>query len=335
MNIYDIAKLAGVSSATVSRVINNHPGVSEERRRRVMAVLEKHDYVPNMFARNLAGAPSKTVAILTVDIRHINYSIVAYEVEQQASRMGYNVFLCNTTRDPARQQFYFRMLANKRVDCLVLIGTPLSNPVAHKALEDLFPETPVIMMNSQFDGPNAHHVFGRVDDGVVKGVEYLHSLGHRKIVYINDDDHWVSRMKLDVFMEKAAALGIPVGEYSVYSTRSGYDSGVDAVNYFEENGVDYTAITGCDDITAIGIIKRLKALGKSVPRDVSVIGYFNSQYATICEPALTSIDNNIAMIAKAICNNLNCALTKKTAPKKTYVDPILVVRDSAAPPKHS
>lgn len=333
MNIYDIAKLAGVSPATVSRVVNNHAGVGADKRRRVMDVLEKHDYVPNMFARNLAGASTKTVAVLTVDIRHINYSIVAYEVERQASSMGYDVLLCNTTRDPARQQFYFRMLASKKVDCLVLIGSSLSNPVAHQAMKDHFPETPVILMNSQFEGGNAYHVLGCVEDGMGKGVDYLYSLGHRKIVCIKDDDHWVSDLKLKAFLDRARKLGLPVGEHSVYSTRSGYDSGINAVNYFEENGVEYTAITGCDDITATGIVKRLKTLGRSVPGDVSIVGYFNSIYAKICEPALTSIDNNISLIAEAICTNLNCALTKKTAPKKTYVDPILVVRDSAAPPK--
>ncbi len=333
MNIYDIAKLAGVSSATVSRVINNVPGVSEDKRRRVMETLSRHNYVPNMFARNLAGASTKTVAILTVDIRHINYSIIAYEVEQQASSMGYNVLLCNTTRDPSRQQFYLRVLVSKKADCLVLIGSSLCNPVVDKEIRDNFHDIPVIMMNSQFDGPNAYHVQGRVGDGVAKAVDYLHSLGHRKIAFFKDDDHWIAQRKLDAYLAKAKEYGIPVGKHSVYCSRSGYDSGMDAVNYFEENGVDYTAITGGDDITATGMVKRLKALGKSVPRDVSVVGYFNSIYAKICEPALTSVDNNINLIAQAICNTLNCALTKRTAPKKTYVEPSLIVRDSAAPPK--
>lgn len=331
MNIYDIARLAGVSSATVSRVINNVSGVSPRKRQLVMDVLEKHDYIPNVFARNLAGASTKTVAILTVDIRHINYSILAYEVEQQASSMGYDVFLCNTSRDPSRQQFYLRKLARKKADCLVLIGTPLSNPVVHQSLKEYFPDTPIVLLNSRFEGENAYHVYGRVDDGLAKGIDYLYSLGHRKIVYINDDDHWISDLKLETYLNKMKKMGLPVGGHSVYSTRSGYDAGVAAVNYFEENEVEYTAVTGCDDITATGIVKRLKALGKSVPGDVSVVGYFNSIYAKICEPALTSVDNNIALIAEAICDNLNCALTRRTAPKKTYIDPILVVRDSAAP----
>ncbi len=332
MTIYDIARLAGVSSATVSRVINNVPGVSARKRQLVMDVLQKHDYVPNVFARNLAGASTKTVAVLTVDIRHINYSTIAYEVEQQASRMGYSVILCNTSSDPSRQQFYLRMLAGKKVDCLALLGTPLSNPVTHQALREHFPDMPIILMNSQFEGENAYHVYGRVDDGVAKSVDYLHSLGHRKFVFFEDDDGWISDLKLATFRDRAKRLGLPVEKHSVYSAPYGYEAGVAAVNYFEENDVEYTAITGCDDITAVGMVKRLKALGKSVPGDVSVVGYINSVYAKICDPALTSIDNNITRIAEAICNNLNCALTQKPTPKKTYVDPTLIVRDSAAPP---
>jgi DNA-binding LacI/PurR family transcriptional regulator len=333
MNIYDIAKLANVSSATVSRVINNNPGVSKEKRDRVMEVLERHNYVPNMFARNLAGASTKTVAILTVDIRYINYSIITHDVEQQASSMGYNVILCNTTHDNARQQFYLRMLGSKKVDCLVLIGATLCNPVVHREIRNNYSEVPVIMMNSQFDGPNAYHVRGRVDEGMARTIDYLYSLGHRKIAYVKNEDHWVSNLKRDMFVEKTEQYGIIVGEHTVYGIHSGYESGVAAVDYFEEHGVEYTAITGCDDITATGIVKRLKAIGKSVPGDVSVVGYFNSVYAKICDPALTSVDNDMNGIADAICNILNRVLAKQTAPKKTYISPSLVVRDSAAPPR--
>ncbi len=331
MNIYDIARIAGVSPATVSRVINNNPRVGDDRRRRVLAALQQNNYTPSQAARNLAGQSSKTVAILCVDIRHINYSNIAYEVERQASSMGFNVFFCNTTLDPSAQQNSLRMMAAKRVDCLILIGSSLSNPSVHAELDSTFAHTPIITLNNEYRGDQAYGVFGRIADGVVQALKHLRSLGHERIVFVNDGDTWISRQKEATFRTVMAEYGLQTNEHSVYSVPSGYDSGAEAVQYFDSHGVAFTAVMGCDDITALGIIKELKKSGRSVPGDVSVIGYFNTLHARMYEPALTTVDNDIARITQSICRSLNNALTKKPAPKSTYIDPLLIVRDSTGP----
>ena len=331
MNIYDIAKIAGVSPATVSRVINENPKVGDDKRRRVLDALRQCNYTPNELARNLAGQASKTVAILCVDIRHINYSTIAYEIERKASGMGYNVFLCNTTLNPDLQRRSLHMMAAKRVDCLILIGSSLSNDLVHGELDATFAATPVILLNNQYEGEQAYGIFGRIADGVVQSLNYLHSLGHRKIAFIKDGDTWVSRLKEETFRNRMKKLNLPVGKHTVFPTYSGFDSGVDAVNYFEGQGAEYTAIMGCDDITALGIVRELKSKGRSVPDDVSVIGYFNTLYSRVSEPSLTTVDNNTARMTQAITSILHNALTKTSAPGKTYIEPQLIVRESTGP----
>lgn len=332
MNIYDIARLAEVSPATVSRVVNNNANVSPVTRKRVMDVLSQYNYVPSVHAKNLAGASSKTVAVLMEDIRHINFSIIAYEVEAQAAAMGYNVFLCNTSRDPEKQRMHLNMLAGKKVDCLVLLGAAFCNEQVYKGLDDHFSATPKVLYNIPYDGPECFHVYGQLEQGVISCVEYLYSLGHRKLAFVRNDDTWITGQAVLAFLEKAEALGLPLTPHSVFQTGSGYECGMAAVNYFAENTLDYTAVLGCDDLTAMGIIKQLNVMGKTVPGDVSVIGRFNSIFAKICTPPLTTSDNRISTIAQTISNVMHCALIKRTIPRSSEVTPVLLVRESTAPP---
>lgn len=332
MNIYDIARLAGVSPATVSRVINNNPSVRPAKRERVLEILTKHNYVPSVHAQNLAGMSTKTVAVLTEDIRHINFSIIAYEVEQQATALGYNVFLCNTSRDPLKQRTHLGALVSKKVDCLVLLGAAFCNDQVYRELDDKFAETPKVLYNSLYEGPQSYHVFGRIDLGIVDSMKYLRSLGHRRIVYLQDEDNWITDLASRVFVEKAEELGVILTERSVFKTSSGYEYGMAAVQYFAEHGVDYSAVIGCDDLTAVGVVRQLNLMGRRVPEDVSVIGRFNSIFAKICTPTLTTSDNRISKIAQTISEVMHCALIRRSIPSRADVEPVLLIRESTCPP---
>lgn len=333
VNIYDIARLAEVSPATVSRVLNNNTKVSPATRKRVLDVLNQHSYVPSVYAKNLAGASSKTVAVLVDDIRHINFSIIAYEVELQAAAMGYNVFLCNTSREPENQRKHLNMLAGKKVDCLVLLGAAFCNDQVYKELNANFSATPKVLYNIPYEGPESFHVYGQLEQGIVSCVDYLYSLGHRKLAFVRNDDTWITEQAVLAFQEKAEALGLPLTPHSVFQTGSGYECGMAAVNYFAEHALDYTAVLGCDDLTAMGIIKQLNMMGKTVPGDVSVIGRFNSIFAKICTPPLTTSDNRISTIAQTISEVMHCALIKRSIPKSSEVAPVLLVRESTGPPR--
>ena len=113
MNIYDIAKEAGVSISTVSRVLNNKSNVKEDTRRKVEAVLEKHDYRPSAIARGLVSSSMRTVAVLTVDIRVPHYARTAYTIEREFSRRGYEVMLCNTGGELEEAAKYLRVATEK------------------------------------------------------------------------------------------------------------------------------------------------------------------------------------------------------------------------------
>ena len=128
MNIYDIAREAGVSITTVSRVLNGKDNVSPATRQKVEAVLALHSYVPSAIARGLVAKSMKTVAVLTVDVRVPHYARTAYAIEHECSRRGYNVLMCNTGEAKEAGMHYLEAVIEKQVDGVILVGS------AHSAL---------------------------------------------------------------------------------------------------------------------------------------------------------------------------------------------------------
>src|SRR5690554_4121183 len=168
MNIYDIAKLANVSKTTVSRVINGNPHVSGEIKRKVLEILNEYNYVPSSTARNLAGRSTKSIAVMAINILHTNYSTITYNVERKASSLGYNVYLCNTTKNPYEQERYLRMFTDKNLDCLILIGESYNNNSVKELLPILYSKVPIITFNCVFEGKNIYNVYGKMDVGIEK-----------------------------------------------------------------------------------------------------------------------------------------------------------------------
>lgn len=329
MNIYDIAKLANVSPATVSRVLNDNPHVRADKRNRVLVALQQSGYTPNQMARSLAGVPTRSLGILVTDIRHINYSTLAYKVERKASDMGYSAFLCNTTSNPEKQRLSLRMMHSKRVDCLILIGSSLSNPVVSKELDAAFKDIPTILFNNKYTGPMAYTVQGRFMDGNRAIMQHLHDLGHKNVVFINDGASWVSDQKTKLFKRLGRKLDFFQPKHFIYMGGSGYEAGAHAIQFFEEHEVTYTAVVAGDDITAVGVVHELQRRGLRVPDDISVVGYFNTLYSRICVPSLTTVDNGIEMISETICRMLQSALEGGAQPSRTtYINQTLLIRGS-------
>ena len=177
MNIYDIAKEAGVSIATVSRVLNNKGTVSAATRARVEAILKQNNYTPSAIARGMVSKSMRTVAVLTVDIRVPHYARTAYTIEREFSRRGYEVILCNTGGDRAETLRYLQAVNQKQVDGIVLVGSVFDTICQGAEMEKLLSGVPVVLANGKLDLPNAYSV--TVDDkyGVSLAVEHLVARG--------------------------------------------------------------------------------------------------------------------------------------------------------------
>lgn len=292
MNIYDIAQQAGVSIATVSRVLNGNGPVSQATRKKVEDVLEQNNYQPSAIARGMVSKSMRTVAVLTVDIRVPHYARTAHAMEQEFGRLGYEVILCNTSGEHAAALKYLRAVTEKQVDGIILVGSVFNEIGRDPTFEALLKRVPVVLANGKLKISNAYSVL--VDDtrGVEMAVEHLLSRGRRKLVYVKDKDTDSARAKAEGFCNAAK-------NSLVVETDDTMEGGIRAVQQLLNCGQEMDGIVCGEDLTAAGVVKGLHRAGLRVPEDVAVMGYNRSVYGKICEPELTSVDNKPEEVARA------------------------------------
>lgn len=324
MNIYDIAREAGVSISTVSRVLNNKGNVNPALRQKVEEVLEKYNYTPSAIARGMVSKSMRTVAVLTVDIRVPHYARTAYTMEREFSRRGYEVILCNTGGELSETEKYLKSVLVKKVDGIVLVGSVFNTLCKDPEIERLLKNTPVVLANGKLALPNSYSVL--VDDryGVGLAVEHLLQKGHREIYYLKDMDTVSARLKLEGFVNSMKQHGITNARQYVLNTKPSIDGGERAVEQLIRSGNAFTAIVCGEDITAAGAVKALLHAGLRVPEDVAVTGYNNSEYARICEPQLTTIDNKPELVAMFSVQLLTSLIEKTEAYSSFTIQPELV-----------
>lgn len=327
MNIYDIAREAGVSIATVSRVLNHKASVSPATRARVEQVLAQHNYTPSAIAQGMVSKSLRTVAVLTVDIRFPHYANTAYTIEREFSRRGYDVLLCNTGGDRDTVLRYLRGVVKKQVDGIVLVGS-VFNAICHgEEMRSLLQRAPLVLANGKLDLPNASSVL--VDDrqGIGMAVEHLVGRGRRHLFYIQDKYTASAEDKRRGFVEALERAGLdPAGR--VFRTHDTLADGMEAARAILAGDLPCDAIVCGEDLTAVGALKALLRAGVAVPGQVAVTGYNNSAYAQLCEPPLTTVDNKGEQAARLCVQLLESCIEKGGTATTVTVQPQLVLGET-------
>ncbi len=324
MNIYDIAREAGVSISTVSRVLNNKENVNENTRRKVEEVLRRSNYTPSAIARGMVSKSMRTVAVLTVDIRVPHYARTAYTIEREFSRRGYEVTICNTGGELAETEKYLRTVIEKKADGIVLVGSVFNTLCRTPEIESLLKTLPVVLANGKLDLPNSYSVL--VDDryGISLAVDHLVSRGYRELYYLKDMDTVSARLKCEGFVEARKKHGLEGSGKYVLETSLSIDGGMKAVQELIRTKQKFDAIVCGEDITAAGAVKALLRAGIKVPEEAAVTGFNNSEYARICEPQLTTIDNKPELVAMLSVQLLTSLIEKTDAYSSCTIQPELV-----------
>lgn len=328
MNIYEIAKKAGVSIATVSRVINNSPNVKQETRAKVEAVLRQYRYTPNAIARSLAIKATHTIGVLTSDVRDSYYATAIYTIEQRFRELGYNVILCNTGLELEKKKEYLGIMLQKKVDGIILVGSVFKEKNDNSHIYEVATHVPVVMLNGNLEGDNIYSII--CDDGAAMFnlVELLYSRGHRDIVYMYDVESFSGMAKIEGFKRGMRKNGLKFSDGSIIRVPQGIQGGYDGVEKLERGGRRYTAILTSEDIIAVGVLKKLREIGKRVPEDVAVFGFNNSQYSLCTVPELSTVDNRVTDMAVGAVQMLYDVLQGKEVVRKMVVTPELITRGS-------
>ena len=328
MTIYDIAKEAGTSISTVSRVLNNKTNVKPEVRKRVEEVLKKYNYKPSAIARGMVSKTMKSIAVITVDVRVSHYARMVYVIEQEFSKKGYNVTVCNIGNSAEECARYIKILTEKQVDGIVLIGSVFSKIIDTKENIALLNNTPVIIANGSLPYDNFKSVM--VDDrGAIREItDYLFDRGYRDIYYVQDMDTPSANIKADGFRESLKLNNIDRIENRIIETEFGLAGGTDAADKIIALGREFDAVVFGEDITAIGAMKQFKRRGFKVPKDVAITGCNNCNETRICEPELTTIDNKPELQGQLCASMLSDILDGKSVENGLVIRAEIIERNS-------
>ncbi len=327
VTIYDVARLAGVSPATVSRALNGSNRVATTTRRRVEAVVAQLGYEPNRVARSLATSVTHTLALLLPDITNPFFPALVKGVQLLADERHYTLLLCNTAADPEREEEYLRVLRGKRVDGVILVGLKLNGQRIRRALG----EVPVVVLDRSVDLPGAAVVQVDHRGGATLAVRHLLELGHRDIAHVaGPGDLAVSRERLEGYREALSEAGLPYRPELVVEADFTEEGGYEAVQGLCATG-HVSAIFAANDLSAIGIMAALRERGLTVPDEVSVVGFDDIHLCAYTVPALTTIRQPAYAMGRRAAELLIDAV-EGGDPRGVTFEAELVVRGSTAPP---
>ena len=327
MTIYDIAKEAGVSITTVSRVINQKPGIKEATRVRVQEVLDKYHYLPSPSAKGLAAKKSGTIALLTEDVRDVHYSHTVFTVEQELSKKGYNCLLMNTGTDREQRIECMERAMQNQVEGVVLIGSTFEEKYIQKAITRYLPNTPVVMANAYLDLPNVCGILCDGRKGMEDAVTYLAEKNLKKIAYVGDNDNVSARAKKQGYLDGMKKCGLKEGEV-VWKAKRGMEDGGIRTRELLEQHPETEAIIYEEDLIAIGGMNEMMKMGVAVPGQVSVISFDDSVYAKITTPQMSSIDDKLDVMGIKCAQTMTDMLEGTALISQMVLIPELVIRKS-------
>ncbi len=334
ITVYDIAKEAGVSPATVSRVLTSNAKVSEEKKKRVQDIIDKYDFEPNWLARSLSKQETNTIGMLVPDIRNPFYSTLFVECELVAARYGYNMILCNTINELSAEGIHLKNLVEKRVEAIIQVGGSVDevNPDSEyiKLVNKISKKVPIIIAG-ELEGvdANVYRITPTLNHGMEELLHYLLEKGHRKIALLGGRDTVIPTKRKRIAMEEILNKhGIQFIKEFIIDSEYSIEGGYQVVEELLKLNELPTAIIAINDMAATGMIKALNRNGIRVPEDISIIGYDDTFFSEISTPKLTSMSYNLVYYAETIMETIRNIIQNKEVERLQYIPTTLEVRDS-------
>ena len=285
MNLEEVARRAKVSTATVSRVVNNARVVKSSTRARVEKAIEELKYHPNLHARHLAGAKSRTVGVIVSNIENPFFFDIYQTIESDAHARGYEVVMANTDYRAEQLVASIRVMIGRRVAGLAAIVSEME-PDLIRELSDS--GIPVVFYDVGAPTANITNIRVNYRRGIEKIIDYLYSLGHRRLGFVG---HHAMLGPINERMKTVmdAAARYPSVEVRTAAEADTLEGGRQATRALLNSGYSPTGIICVNDITAVGALRELRERGLRVPQDVSVTGFDNVKLSEFCYPALTTV----------------------------------------------
>lgn len=327
VTITDVANAAGVSTMTVSRVLNNRADVSPSTRAKVQAAIDRLNYRPNALARSLTTSRTLAMGLVLPDITNPFFPGVARGVEDTAAERGYALMLCNTIENPERERSTLKLLEEKRVDGVIVCSARLPDDELSELLRG-FPAK--VAVNRPSPAANAASVC--VDDayGATKAVHHLLKGGRKKLGMLAGPPHSFSgRERVRGYTLALEANGIEPVPTTIVTCTPDEKGGYEALGRLLDAHPDTDAVLCYNDVVAIGALQACKERGIQVPRDLALIGCDDIRAASLVSPSLTTIRIDTYQVGATAANLLLQTIQgEKELTNEIMLKPELIIRES-------
>jgi LacI family transcriptional regulator len=327
----DVARAAGVSSATVSRVLSGYEFVQEATRTRVLEAVERLGYVANLQARSLAGGRSQIVGLLVPNLDIGYVGTITQRIDQELERANYDLILYTSHRHPSKESFYVSAIASGFTDGMLLVAPQVPATYLDALREQNFP---YVLIDQADATENSNVVEATNWQGAYEATHYLIQLGHTRIAFITGALNVRSAVdRLQGYQAALADCGLPFRKELVtegdYQQRGGYEA---AKSLLESINPPPTAIFASNDLSAFGVMDAARECGFRIPDDISIIGFDDVPQAGHVYPKLTTVRQPLEQMGQvAVKMLLELIKDRSRPPQRVTLPTQLVIRDSCAP----
>ncbi len=327
VTLKDVAKVAGVSYATVSRALSGSPEIGEETRKRIIKLCEEMGYTPNAVARSMVMKKTNIIGLIVASIDNPFMSELTTKLEIYARKRGYNLMVCNSSYDTELEKEVFSLLMGRQVDGIIMI--PVGNE-SYDGLKSLTAQVPTVFISENMQDLPENYIAVDNRQGTCIATEYLYSLGHRSILYFGCREHSVThRLRLEGYLDACKKLGLQPDVIYNTQERSSHPVGYALGKTYFAGPHGHTALLCASDTLAIGVMQAAYEHGLRVPQDLSVMGFDNISYAALPSIDLTTIDQPKAQMATSAVDMLIGRIRHPEQPHTSVIVPAsLVLRHS-------
>lgn len=333
VTIYDIAREAGVSAATVSRILANSAGVKPEKRQRVMELVEKYHFRPNAMAKGLSKSRSRLIGMLCPDVRNPFYANVFAACEQAAYEAGYTLVLNSTFAQVEKEIAFMQRMVEQRVDSLIICGgvvdwRPLPENFVN-TLRQCLEQLPVVIVG-EAEEIACHQIALDQEGGMRQAVQHLAALGHERIAFLHGHPYiYQTQAKIRAFRQCMAELNLPLpDDYVLYGGAFDQVDGFHGMNRLMALPQPPTAVIATNDMMCVGALQAINRMGYSVPEDFSLMGFDDVYLTELTQPHLSSIHLDYDAYGKLMVDTAIRALDRSLPAEKQSFPVTLAIKES-------
>ena len=329
ITLKDIARMADVAESTVSRALNDKPGVGRDTKLKILKIAKENNYRPNQLARGLAAKQTNMIAVILSEMESPGNIEIVKSIEKDAEEKGYQIILCNTNNREEKEKSYLSLLESNQVDGAIFIGGKLVG--SHLLRASFSPENNIVLVNRLAEENFFTSVLTDYSQGIYKAVKHLAGEGFKNIALIcGHQNDLIEEEKISGYKSALTKAGLEVKPELIFPTKADRQAGYNVFLDIIQKDVIPDAFISTRELTTIGLVEAIKMGGYFIPDDFAVVGYGDNILTSIIDPPLTVISEPVEKIANYSFEFLLKLINEKMNEQQIEVlTPELIIRESS------